>query len=362
MPDIYGLAASALRFLPPEGAHGVTLMGLRAGLGPRRACAGDPVLSQRLWGLDFPNPVGLAAGFDKHAEVVDPLLDAGFGFVEAGTVTPLPQEGNPRPRVFRLEEDGAAINRLGFNSKGLARFTGHVTRRRRTGVVGANVGRNRNTENAAGDYAISVETLAPHVDYLAINISSPNTPGLRDLHGRAALEELLGQALEARDRADTNGHVPPLLIKVSPDLDEAGLLVVTDVARAMSIDGLILGNTTVGRPETLKSQFAAQQGGLSGRPLFDLSNRILADTYRQIDGEIPIIGCGGVASGDDAYVKIRAGASLIQLYTALVYHGPGLVDRIKQELAVLLKRDGFASVTDAVGADIQPFFRESRAS
>ena len=338
--------------LPPEAAHRATVLGLKAGFGPRAKLIDAPILATRLWDLDFPNPIGLAAGFDKEAEVPDAMLACGFGFVEVGTVTPMPQRGNSKPRVFRLTEDGAVINRLGFNSGGLARFAGRLARRRQTGIVGANFGKNRETVDDGADYAICVEALAPLVDYLTVNVSSPNTPGLRDLQGRATLERLLARVLDARARAVPDTP-PPLLIKIAPDLDAAALNDIASVALETRIDGIIIGNTTTARPPTLVSQDASEAGGLSGAPLLAPSTSVLAELYRLTDGRIPLVGCGGVASGSDAYAKIRAGASLVQLYTALIFEGPGLIPTLLGELADLLRRDGFDSVEEAVGADVE---------
>lgn len=338
-----------LRQLPPETAHRLSILGLRLGLGPRDRRPEDPILATRLWNLDFPNPIGLAAGFDKDAEVPDAMLAAGFGFAEAGTVTPLPQPGNPKPRLFRLGEDESAINRLGFNSRGLARFAGRLARRTRSGIVGANVGKNKLSDDALADYAIGIELLAPHADYLTINISSPNTPGLRDLQGKKALQLLISGTLAARRRAVPQGRMPPLLVKLAADLTDREMADIAEVALATGIDGLIISNTTVTRPDGLHSPDAVEEGGLSGRAVFPLSTQVLADMYRLTEGRLPLIGCGGVSSGQGAYEKILAGASLVQLYTALVFQGPGMVPRIKRELAELLRRDGFSSVAEAVG-------------
>jgi len=351
---LYALARPALNFLDPERAHGVTVRALKLGLAralPRPA--DDPILATTVWNLAFPNPVGLAAGFDKHAEVCDAALALGFGFVEAGTVTPRPQPGNSGQRLYRLAEDEAVINRFGFNSRGIAPFAENLARRRnRAGIVGANVGKNRDTADGAADYIACIDALAGLADYLVVNISSPNTPGLRALQARAQIEDLLARVLEARRRGGAGARPPPpLLVKVGPDLDDAGLRDIADVALAAPIDGLIIGNTTVARPATLKSPDRDAPGGLSGRPLFAPSTACLAAMYRHTNGRIPIIGCGGIASGADAYAKIRAGASLVQLYSALVFHGPALVGSIKRELAALLRRDGFKALRDAVGAD-----------
>jgi dihydroorotate dehydrogenase len=371
---LYKLVRPALFYLDPERAHRVSIWALRIGLGGYgiarfglgrfgfgrlglgglAAGADDPILATQVLGLTFPNPIGLAAGYDKDAEVCDAALRLGFGFVEAGTVTPQPQPGNSGQRLFRLTEDEAVINRFGFNSRGLAPFVARLTRRRaRQGIVGANVGKNRDAADAAADYIAGIAAVGALADYLVVNISSPNTPGLRALQARAQIEDLLGRVQDFR-RRPTAGHRPPLLVKVGPDLDDGEMRDIAGAALAAGIDGLIIGNTTVTRPATLKSAHHNAQGGLSGRPLFALSTACLAAMYRFTEGRIPIIACGGVASGTDAYAKIRAGASLVQLYSALVYQGPGVVGRIKQELAALLRRDGFKSVANAVGTGQKP--------
>jgi dihydroorotate dehydrogenase len=350
----FRLARPLLHLIDPETAHGATIWALKHGLAGGSAGADDPILATRVWDLDFGNPLGLAAGFDKDAEVMDAMLALGFGFVEAGTVTPQPQPGNPRPRLFRLDEDEGVINRLGFNSKGLAAFAEQLARRRRKagarGIVGANVGKNRDVTDAAGDYAKGIAALCGLADYLVCNLSSPNTPGLRNLQARGQLQEVIARVQEARQRAAA-GRLPPLLLKVGPDLDSGAIRDIAEVALAEKVDGLIVGNTTLERPATLRSRHAREAGGLSGVPLLARANACLAGMYRIVGGRMPIIGCGGVASGADAYSKIRAGASLVQLYTALVYHGPELVAQIKRDLAALLRADGYQSVAAAVGAD-----------
>ncbi len=355
MPDLYRTLWPALRLLSPETAHRLAVGALKHGVA-RSGERDDPVLAVRLWGLDFANPIGLAAGFDKEAEAIGGAHGLGFGFVEAGTVTPLPQPGNLKPRLFRLDEDMAAINRFGFNSGGLAGFTGRMAAyrsRRRAGPVGANVGCNKETEDSAADYEICIEALAPHVDYLVINVSSPNTLRLRAFRARDALDDLIGRAFAARARAAPDAAArPPLLVKIAPDQDEAERRDIAELALRTSLDGLIVGNTTVARLPELSAPDKDEAGGLSGRPLFGPSTKCLADMYRLTEGRIPLVGCGGVASGADAYTKIRAGASLVQLYTALVFAGPGLVRRITRDLAEHLHADGFASVSDAVGADV----------
>ncbi len=339
--------------LEPERAHRLTIWMLAHGLKPRLGGVDDPVLASRVFGLDFPNPLGLAAGFDKDAEAVLAILGLGFGFVEVGTITPRPQPGNPKPRVFRLVEDAALINRLGFNSAGLETAIAGLQQARAASpgaLVGVNLGRNRDTTDSAADYVAGIRAAAPFADYITINVSSPNTPGLRALQDRPRLEALLERLRAAL--ADLKGdRRPPLLLKIAPDLHEADQGDIAEVALGKGLDGLIVSNTTVARPDSLQGRDRGQAGGLSGRPLFAPSTRILANLYRLTGGEVPIIGVGGISSGADAYAKIRAGASLVQLYTALVFEGPGLVRRLLDDLAAHLHADGFASVADAVGAD-----------
>lgn len=356
--SLYGAVRPLLHLLSPEAAHRVTLIGLKCGLGGTAWFYDEPILSTQLWGLNFPNPLGLAAGFDKDAEVPDEMLALGFGFAEAGSVTPLPQPGNPKPRLFRLDEDRAVINRFGFNSKGLDYFAANLEARKRAGkkgIVGANVGKNRNTEDAASDYAKGITRVCGLADYLVCNVSSPNTPGLRSLQARAQIEDLLHRVLEARRAAAADpARLPPLLAKVGPDLDDAQIADIAEVALATKIDGLIVGNTTVTRPQHLKSRHANETGGLSGPPLLPLATQCLSKMYVATGGKIPLIGCGGVASGLDAYLKIRAGASLVQMYSSLVYGGPPLILHVKRKLAAFLRLDGYKSVAEAVGADHRP--------
>lgn len=353
MLDYYRLAGPLVRLLDPETAHGWTVRALKSRLVPPQPRVEHPSLEVALWGLRFPNPVGLAAGFDKNAEVPDAMLRQGFGFVEIGSVTPRPQPGNPRPRMFRLVEDRAVINRMGFNNQGLERVADRLEARARIGIVGANLGKNKETEDAASDYEKGAARLGPLADYVVINVSSPNTPGLRALQGRVQLEELVGRTRAALDGAIADGKHPPLLLKIAPDLNDEDLADIANVALAGALDGLIVSNTTIARPETLISEHKGETGGLSGAPLFAPSTAMLARMYALTQGKLPLIGAGGIASGSDAYAKIRAGASLVQLYSALVYEGPGLVTRIKRELIACLARDGFASVAEAVGADAQ---------
>lgn len=345
---------SALHLLPPESAHEVTIAALQCGFGPVAHGKDDPALAQRLWGLDFPNFLGLAAGFDKNAQALLPLLRMGFGFVEAGTVTPRPQEGNPRPRIFRLPRQRALINHLGFNNIGLEAFTANLHAFRERGVtpglVGANISQNKGAtpDGDFADYVAGMKAVAALADYVVVNISSPNTPGLRGLQNKQDLAALIARVKEARASAVRQ---PPLLVKISPDLDEQGRQDIADVALATGLDGLVVSNTTVSRSPELPASMANQPGGLSGAPLFDASTQLLADMYRLTHGQVPMIGAGGVGNGAQAYAKIRAGASLVQLYTALIYKGAGLVGQIKHDVAELLRRDGYGSIQDAVGAD-----------
>jgi len=365
MAGLYRLIHPALRRLPTEAAHELSLRALELGAGGflRASAAAEPdppVLAQRLWGLDFANPVGLAAGYDKDARVPDAMLRLGFGFVEVGTVTPRPQPGNPKPRVFRLEQDQAIINRLGFNSGGLDAAFGRLSRRVRSGIVGVNLGKNRDSDDVAGDYTKGILRTAGFADYLVVNVSSPNTPGLRELQRRDMLGSLLEGLTKVRDQT---GCRVPLLVKIAPDLTSEERADIAQVALATGIDGLIVSNTTVARPPDLVSRQGQETGGLSGRPLFARSTALLAEMYRLTHGRLPLIGVGGIASAEDAYAKILAGASLVQLYTALVFAGPELVGQIKSGLASLLEREGFGSMGEAVGtAPIrQPFNRAETA-
>jgi len=341
-----------LRRLPPEIAHRLAISALKMRRGRLGLTSDDPVLHMRIWGRSFPNPIGMAAGFDKDAEVYDALLQSGFGFVEVGSITPEPQPGNPKPRLFRLPQDNALINRMGFNSRGLARARQRLEKRRhlRHGIVGVNLGKNRNGE-AEADYTRGVRELAAYADYIVINVSSPNTPGLRALQSAVALRTLITAVQRARGEAGAADLPPPLLLKLAPDLTPEDRQEIAVVAAGCAIDGLIVGNTTISRPPSLHGSHVGEAGGLSGAPLFTLSTDVLRDMYRLTEGRIPLIGVGGISSGADAYAKIRAGASLVQLYTALVYQGPALLQRMKKDLVQLLRRDGFAQLDEAVGAD-----------
>lgn len=344
--DRFTLIGPILRLLPPEGAHRATINGLRLGLGGHDRTPDDPILAIRRFGLDFANPVGLAAGFDKNAEVVDAALRLGFGFAEFGTVTPRPQPGNPKPRIFRLPDQHAVINRLGFNNAGLEAAAERATRLKRSqGIVGGNIGKNKDSTDAVADYVTGAARLSPLVDYLTVNVSSPNTPGLRALQGRAILTELLSAVQAARK------NPIPVLVKIAPDLTDSDLDDIIHAAVDSKIAGIIVSNTTIDRPADLPRNLAAETGGLSGVPLFKPSTEILRRVYRLSGGDIPLVGVGGIASADDAYAKIRAGASLIQLYTALAYQGSGLVARIKSGLAARLRADGFSRLEDAVGTE-----------
>jgi dihydroorotate dehydrogenase len=325
---LFQLARPFLHALDPESAHHATLAALRCAWLPRQG-PDDPRLAVRAFGLDFPNPIGLAAGFDKDGVAPDNLLALGFGFVEIGTITPRPQSGNPRPRLFRLDRDRAVINRLGFNSAGHAKAHENLARRRPTGIVGVNLGANKDSADRIADYVAGIEAFADLASYFTINVSSPNTPGLRDLQQAAALDELLSRVLEARDRAPVRR---PLLLKIAPDLLPDELDEVVRVARDKKIDGMIVSNTTISRPMGLASSHAKENGGLSGRPLFDLSTRMLRETYQRVERQFPLIGVGGVDGPEAALEKLEAGASLAQLYSALVFDGPELIARIKSGL------------------------------
>lgn len=346
------LALPLLRRLDPETAHRLTIRVLASGFAPTAAdWIPDPRLAQDLFGLRFPHPVGIAAGFDKDAEAFTGALGIGSAFVEVGTMTPRAQPGNPRPRLFRLPEDEAVINRNGFNNQGLEAGVARLNHRRReAGIVGANVGANKGVETPESDYAAGVAAMAPLADYITINVSSPNTPGLRDLQAPGPLRELLKAAKAARAEAVGDG-APAILLKIAPDLDESQLEGIVEVVLEEALDGMIVSNTTIARPENLKNPNRAETGGLSGAPLFGPSTEILRKTYRMTGGRIPLIGVGGIDSGMAAYAKIKAGASLVQLYTALIYKGPGLVRRIAEDLGMLLERDGYSSLAEAIGVE-----------
>jgi dihydroorotate dehydrogenase len=356
LPD---LALPFVKKLPAEAAHTATIRGLKLGVGL-------PNISPSTWntpitlpksGLKLANPIGLAAGFDKNAEVYRPMARFGFGFIECGTVTPRPQPGNPKPRVFRLQEDQGVINRLGFNNHGLDYF---VRRLKRAPIptacpVGANVGANKLSEDFIADYEIGIAAVYPLCSYITINISSPNTPGLRGLQGKAALADLLDRCgATARQAASDNDAEKPVFLKLAPDLDDTELRDIIDTVKQAGtwLSGLIVSNTTLERPDSLRSDNRAENGGLSGTPLMEKSTRVLKSIAAELDGQFDLIGCGGVSSGADAYAKIRAGAHAVQLYSALIYHGASLVAAINADLSARLRADGFNSVAEAIGADL----------
>jgi dihydroorotate dehydrogenase len=341
--------AALLKLLPPETAHRATLS-LLSHANPFIASPApdDPRLGIDVLGLHFPNPIGLAAGFDKDGDVPDAMAKFGFGLVECGTVTPRPQTGNPRPRLFRLALDRAVVNRMGFNNQGMNVMARRLASRKSGAILGINIGANKDSEDRKADYRDAFSKLAPFASYIAVNVSSPNTPGLRGLQNKGELEQLLALMTETRAKM---GLRVPLLLKIAPDIDPAAADDIANVSLASGIEGLIVSNTTIARPDWLKSPDAQQSGGLSGVPLFAPSTALLRAMRKRVGERLVLVGVGGIASGADAYAKIRAGASLVQLYTALAYEGPGLVARLKAELLDCLVRDGHARLSDAVGAD-----------
>lgn len=350
MVHLLDFARPLAGLIDPEEAHRLAINALK--LLPSAGGRDDPRLAVKAFGIDFPNPVGVAAGFDKNAEVPDAILRLGFGFAEVGTLTPKPQTGNPRPRVFRLPGAEGIINRLGFNNEGFAAATKRLKARAgRGGIVGINVGANKDSRDRVADYVQGIKTFAELASYLVINVSSPNTPGLRDLQAAAALDDLLARVVEARDRAAGKAGRKPVLLKISPDLSLSELDDVTDAVRRRAIDGMIVSNTTLNRPALLRDPHAHEAGGLSGKPLFSLSTLMLKQTFQRIGGEIPLIGVGGVDSADAAWAKITAGATLIQLYSGMVYRGFGLAGNIKHGLKKRLTTLGYTSIADAVGTE-----------
>jgi dihydroorotate dehydrogenase len=345
------LARPLLLRLDPERAHDLTIKALQVAPLPKPA-PDDPRLAVDAFGLSFSNPIGLAAGFDKNAQVAEPMARLGFGFVEIGTVTPRPQAGNPRPRLFRLLADDAAINRFGFNNEGHERvhqrLLGHPCR---TAPLGINLGANKDTQDRAADYVQGIARFADVASYFTINVSSPNTPGLRDLQTAGALDDLLARVLDARDAASEQHGRKPVLLKIAPDLTLTELDSIVATAQAKKIDGLIVSNTTITRPETLLDKAQANEtGGLSGKPLFELSTRMLAEAFLRVEGQFPLIGAGGIDSAETAFAKIEAGATLVQLYTALVFHGPALIGEIKRGLLRLLSAKNYPLLADAIGS------------
>jgi dihydroorotate dehydrogenase len=355
-PQLASVLMPLMRGMDPERAHDIALRALRFGLAGADRSADDPVLATRALGLDFRNPIGLAAGFDKSAIAIAPLMRLGFGFVEAGSVTPKPQIGNPKPRLFRLAEDRAVINRMGMNNAGLPAFLARLAHlpaqgtAKRAAVLGVNIAINKDGAAPLRDYPALYAAVAPHAGYVAINVSSPNTPGLRDLQGEAMLRDILAAVVEARDAL--TGPRPPILVKIAPDLSPAAVEPIVEAALALGIAGLIVSNTTIARPAPLRSALKSQAGGLSGPPLRAAATEMLRRVARLAAGrDLTLIGCGGVSNGADALEKIKAGAALVQLYAAFAYDGPALIPRLKRELAAALRRDGFKNVAEAIGVD-----------
>jgi dihydroorotate dehydrogenase len=355
-PQLASVLMPLMRGMDPERAHDLALRALRFGLAGADRSPDDPVLATRALGLDFRNPIGLAAGFDKSAVALAPLMRLGFGFVEAGSVTPRPQIGNPKPRLFRLAEDRAVINRMGMNNAGLPAFLARLAHlpaqggSRRPAVLGVNIAINKDGASPLRDYPALYAAVAPHAGYVAINVSSPNTPGLRDLQGESQLREILAAVAEAR--AGLTGARPPILVKIAPDLSPAAVEPIVEAAVAHGIQGLIVSNTTIARPAPLRSALKSQAGGLSGPPLRAAATDLLRRVARLVRGrDLVLIGCGGVSTGAEALEKIKAGAALVQLYAAFAYAGPALVPRLKRELAAALRREGFATVAEAVGVE-----------
>jgi dihydroorotate dehydrogenase len=346
------LAMPLLHALEPEDAHRLAIRMLQYTPLPR-GVPGDARLTTQAFGLNFTNPIGVAAGFDKHGEVPDALLRLGFGFVEVGTVTPLPQAGNPRPRLFRLDADCGVINRLGFNSEGAEAVLARLAARSNGGgIVGLNIGANKDAPDRILDYVGLIERFAPIASYVTINISSPNTPGLRNMQQAAVLDGLLARVIDARERVALRSGPTPVLLKIAPDLSLPDLDDVVGIARSRRVDGMIVGNTTIARPATLQETGVAKEaGGLSGRPLLSLANRMLAETFVRVEGVFPLIGVGGIDSGQSALAKIRAGATLIQIYSGLVFRGLGLLAEIKNALVGTLDRDRMNDLRDYIGAD-----------
>lgn len=351
---MFDIPIKILKFLPPELAHSFSIQALKY-LNLKYDNINDPILSQHILGLDFPNPIGLAAGFDKNAEVISSMFSLGFGFIEVGTITPLPQNGNPKPRVFRLEEDKGIINSLGFNNKGILKAKKNLIKFKRSSnknrIVGVNLGINKNSTDSINDYLFGIESFCNLANYITINISSPNTVGLRDLQLRGKIENLIKQVVLKREKIDSLTKIP-IFIKISPDLNDDQLRDIALISLANNIDGLIITNTTINRPNNLLSKNKNFKGGLSGKPLFQASNKILKKMYNLTNGQIILIGVGGISSGSDCYEKIKSGASLIQLYSALTFSGPSLISKIKKELVDLIKTDGYKNITDLIGKSV----------
>ena len=351
---MFDIPIKILKFLPPELAHSFSIQALKY-LNLKYDNINDPILSQHILGLDFPNPIGLAAGFDKNAEVISSMFSLGFGFIEVGTITPLPQNGNPKPRVFRLEEDKGIINSLGFNNKGILKAKKNLIKFKSSSnknrIVGVNLGINKNSKDSINDYLFGIESFCNLANYITINISSPNTVGLRDLQLRGKIENLIKQVVLKREKIDSLTKIP-IFIKISPDLNDDQLRDIALISLANNIDGLIITNTTINRPNNLLSKNKNFKGGLSGKPLFQASNKILKKMYNLTNGQIILIGVGGISSGSDCYEKIKSGASLIQLYSALTFSGPSLISKIKKELVDLIKTDGYKNISDLIGKSV----------
>jgi len=343
-----------IRKFPPEISHNITLKLLQLSFRQKRFLD-NPILYQHIFGYDFSNPIGMAAGFDKNVEVVAPLLNLGFGFVEAGTITPEPQYGNNKPRIFRLSEDSSIINHLGFNNKGVEYAAKKLKKLNLNslskGIVGINIGKNKNSSNYIDDYSYCLEKLGPLAHYVTINVSSPNTPGLRDIQNRGQIEKLVEELKIKKNKLPTLENIP-IFFKISPDLNEEQIRDIALMSLANNVDGLVLSNSTLDRPKTLISDFKNEIGGLSGKPLFLKSTLILKKMYKLTNGQIPLIGVGGVSNGLECYEKIKSGASLVQLYSALTYEGPSIIIKILSELINLLKTDGYKNIKEAIGKDV----------
>lgn len=345
---LFPLIRPALFLMDPERAHGLAIRALKT-LPHGGPPLPDGPLATDVAGIRFPNPVGMAAGFDKDGEVPDAILSLGFGFTEAGSITPLPQSGNPKPRLFRLTEDRAVINRMGFNNGGAAEAVERLSQRERRGVVGINIGANKDSADRIADYGVMARAMAPLATYLAVNVSSPNTPGLRALQDEGALAELLDTVADGASEA-TKGKPPPIMLKVAPDLEPADIDAIARIAIDKRLGALIVSNTTISRPP-LRSALSGEAGGLSGAPLKDLALTRLRDFRKATGGAVPLIGVGGIATAQDAWARIRAGASLVQIYSAMVYEGPGIAKAVVRGLEALMRRDGFTSIADAVGSE-----------
>lgn len=352
---IYTLITRLVRMLPPETAHDLTVYSAERGWTPRQRLADRPELGVQVWDLNFKNPVGLAAGFDKNARTMPAMLNMGFGYVEIGTVTPKPQIGNPQPRLFRLTKDKAVINRMGFNNEGLTVFQKRLSTFRKMNplsLVGANIGINKDQKDPVSDYVAGIKAVADLASYVVINVSSPNTPGLRDLQRREPIVKLISAAQTTLNELRLDRR-PPLLIKIAPDITPEQLTDIAEIAVDMKLDGIIATNTTIDRPDYLKSKYKAEMGGLSGAPLKDKALMTLQNLYAKTNGQIPIIGVGGIATGQDAFDRIRAGASLVQLYTGLVYGGPRRLRKIKKDLVKLMQRHGYKSMQELIGSAVK---------